>query len=59
MLNCPAKISFGLNVRQPDTLATRTTGEILQGIAVGEWRDAVARVRELPADSPEQKTAKI
>jgi len=58
MLNCPAKISFGLNVRQPDTLATRTTGEILQGIAVGEWRDAVARVRELPADSPEQKTAK-
>ncbi len=58
MLNCPAKISFGLNVREPDKLVTRTTGEVLQGIASGQWQDAVARVRQLPADSPEQKAAK-
>jgi len=59
MLNCPAKISFGLDVRKPDRLETRTTGEVLHGIASGEWRDAVTRVRELPADSAEQKAAKI
>lgn len=58
LLNCPTPISFGLNVRQPDVLQTRTTGSVLQGIASGAWREAVTRVRELPADSPEQKAAK-
>ena len=58
-VNCQAKISFGLNVREPDKLVTRTTGEILHGIASGAWQSAVARVRELPAESAEQKTAKL
>ena len=53
-----APVSFGLDIRRPDLLETRTTGEVLQGIASGAWRDSVARVRELAADSPEQKAAK-
>jgi hypothetical protein len=31
----------------------------LRGIAAGEWSEPVMRVRELPADSPEQKAAKL
>jgi hypothetical protein len=58
-MNCPARISFGENVREPSKLLTRTTGEVLQGIASGAWQVAVSRVRELPADSPEQKKAKL
>jgi hypothetical protein len=53
------KISFGLDVRQPARLETRGTGEVLRGILRGDWRDAVGRVRELPADSAEQKAAKV
>jgi hypothetical protein len=59
MLNCPAKISFGLNVREPDKLVTRTTGDVLLGIQSGAWQETVSRVRELPANSPEQKSAKL
>ena len=59
MLNCPAKISFGLNVREPDKLVTRTTGDVLLGIQSGAWQETVSRVRELPADSAEQKSAKL
>ena len=58
-MNCPPSISFGLDVRQPSRLETRSTGDVLRGIASGEWRETVARVRELPADSAEQKTAKL
>ncbi len=58
-MNCPAEISFGSDVRQPSRLATRQTGDVLRGIASGEWREQVARVRELPADSPEQRQAKV
>jgi hypothetical protein len=47
-----------MDVRRPDLLETRTTGEVLHSIASGAWRDAVARIRELPADSQEQKAAK-
>ena len=54
-----APISFGLDVRQPSRLETRNTAQVLFGIRAGEWREPVARVRELPADSPEQKTAKL
>jgi hypothetical protein len=59
LLNCPSPISFGLNVRQPDKLVTRTTGDVLLGIQTGAWQEPVSRVRELPADSPEQKSAKL
>jgi hypothetical protein len=58
-VNCPAEISFGLDVRQPSRLETRNTAQVLFGIRAGEWREPVARVRELPADSAEQKTAKL
>jgi len=46
-------------VRRPDLLETRSTGDVLHGIASGEWQAPVARVRELPADSAEQKAAKL
>jgi hypothetical protein len=58
-LNYPTKISFGLSVRQPDRLETRNTGQILSGIARGDWREPIDRLRSLPADSPEQKTTKL
>jgi hypothetical protein len=48
-----------LDVRQPSRLETRNTAQVLFGIRAGEWREPVARVRELPADSAEQKTAKL
>ena len=32
---------------------------MLFGIRAGEWRETVARVRELPVDSPEQKKSKL
>jgi hypothetical protein len=40
-------------------LETRSTGDVLRGIANGDWQEAVALVRSLPADSPEQKAAKL
>jgi len=52
-------ISFGLDVRQPARLETRGTGAVLRGILRGDWREPVARVRELPADSQEQREAKL
>ena len=58
-MNCPAEISFGLDVRRPGLLKTRSTGEVLHGIANGEWQETVALVRSLPADSTEQKAAKL
>ncbi len=57
-LNCPAEISFGLDVKRPGRLETRSTGEVLLDIQSGAWQDTVARVRSLPHDSPEQKAAK-
>jgi hypothetical protein len=57
--NISAPVSFGLDVRQPSRLETRNTAQVLFGIRAGEWREPVARVRELPADSTEQKTAKL
>lgn len=53
------QISFGDDVRRPDRLATRNTQDVLFGVRDGHWREAVARVRQLPADSPEQKSAKL
>lgn len=55
---CPSDISFGLDVRRPAMLETRSTGDVLRGIASGEWRVPVSRVRELPADSAELRAAK-
>ena len=52
-------ISFGENILRPDRLETRNTQEVLLGIRDGYWEDAVTRVRSLPADSPEQKKAKL
>lgn len=54
----PARISFGLDITKPGQLETRTTGDILRGIASGAWEDGVLRVRSLPTDSAEQKAAK-
>jgi hypothetical protein len=54
-----APVSFGLDIRRPGLLETRTTGEVLHSIASGAWREPVARVRELAADSPEQNAAKL
>jgi hypothetical protein len=57
--NISAPISFGLDVRRPGLLETRSTGDVLLGIQSGAWRDTVARVRSLPLDSAEQKAAKL
>jgi hypothetical protein len=57
--NFAAPVSFGLDVCRPGLLQTRSTGDVLRGIASGEWCEPVVRVRELPADSPEQKSAKL
>ncbi len=58
-VNCPVEISFGLDVRRPGLLETRSTGDVLLGIQSGAWREPVARVRSSPPDSAEQKTAKL
>lgn len=61
MLTAPditARVSFGLDVTQPRRLETRTTGDVLRGIASGTWQDSVLRVRSLPHDSPEQRDTK-
>jgi hypothetical protein len=52
-------ISFGLDVRRPRSLETRGTNDVLLGIQSGAWQDTIARVRSLPPDSAEQKTAKL
>lgn len=57
--NISAPVSFGLDVRRPGMLETRSTGDVLRGIANGEWQETVAIVRSLPADSTEQKAAKL
>ena len=54
-----APVSFGLDVRRPDLLETRSTSDVLLGIQSGAWQDTVARVRSLPPDSTEQKEAKL
>ena len=58
-MNCPVEISFGLNVRRPALLETRSTGDILLGIQSGMWREQVGVVRSLPADSAAQKAARL
>ncbi|HEX4265654.1 MAG TPA: BT4734/BF3469 family protein [Verrucomicrobiae bacterium] len=50
------KVSFGMNLKQPDQLENRTAGDVLNGIRDGEWRGLVERVRTLPLN--EQDTAK-
>lgn len=59
LANISAPVSFGLDVRRPGLLETRSTGDVLLGIQTGAWQDIVARVRSLPPDSVEQKTAKL
>src|ERR1039458_36181 len=54
-----APVSFGLDVRRPRSLETRSTSDVLQGIQTGAWQVTVARVRSLPRDSAEQKSAKL
>src|SRR6266516_3371905 len=51
-------VSFGTNIKQPHLLETCATGEVLDGLGNGEWKDRVERVRRLPFDSDEQKSAK-
>jgi hypothetical protein len=53
-----ARISFGLDVTKPGRLETRSTGDVLVDIQSGVWQEPVLRVRSLPHDSDEQKTAK-
>lgn len=57
-MNCPARISFGLDVKRPGCLETRSTGDVLLGIQSGAWHGPVALVRSLPHDSAEQDAAK-
>jgi hypothetical protein len=57
--NISAPVSFGLDVRRPGLLETRSTGDVLLGIQSGAWLDTVALVRSLPHDSAEQKSAKL
>ena len=59
LANISAPVSFGLDVRRPDLLETRSTGDVLLDIQSGAWQETVARVRSLPHDSAEQKTAKL
>ncbi|MGA2787491.1 MAG: BT4734/BF3469 family protein [Verrucomicrobiota bacterium] len=47
-----------MDVHRPGLLETRSTGDVLRGIQSGAWQETVARVRSLPHDSAEQKTAK-
>jgi VirE N-terminal domain len=58
-VNDLSEISFGLDISRPAMLETRNTAQILRGIASGEWRELVSRVRALPANSAAQKEAKI
>ena len=58
-LNIPEKVSFGLNIKKPAELATRTAGELLEGIRDGIWREPILRMRSLPYDCAEQRKAKL
>lgn len=51
-------ISFGDDIQRPDLLETRSTSDVLLGIQSGLWRNPVTRVRSLPHNSAEQKSAK-
>ncbi len=42
-----AEVSFGLDVMRPAELKTVATGDILEGIRDGQWREPVERVRAL------------
>ena len=57
--NILAPVSFGFDIRRPGLLETRSTSDVLLAIQSGVWQEAVARVRWLPPDSPEQKAAKL
>ena len=54
----PEIVSFGLNIKLPAELETRTVGELLDGIRNGTWREPILRLRSLPYNSAEQKKAK-
>lgn len=56
--NISTPISFGLDVTKPGMLETRSTGDVLADIQAGLWQEQVLRVRSLPHDSDEQKSAK-
>ena len=58
-VNISAPISFGLDVTKPGKLQTRSTGDVLRDIQSGVWQESVLRVRSLPHDSAEQKSAKL
>ena len=58
LANISAPVSFGLDVRRPALLETRSTGDVLLDIQSGVWQEPVLRVRSLPHDSDEQKAAK-
>jgi hypothetical protein len=57
-MNIPIPISFGLNIRKPQELQTRTTGEVLESIHDGEWREQILNLRTMPQDSKQQHEAK-
>jgi hypothetical protein len=56
--NISAPVSFGLNVRRPQELQTRTTGDVLVSIRDGEWREPILDLRTMPSDSDQQREAK-
>ena len=58
-MHCASEISFGLNVRRPAALATRSTGTVLYDIKSGTWQSQVESVRALSIGSPAQKEAKL
>ncbi len=45
------EVSFGKNIRQPESLQTRIVGDVLVGIHGGAWRSEVEQVRALPPDA--------
>ena len=57
-MNIPTPISFGLNVRKPQALQARTTGDVLESIRAGEWREPILELRTMPLDSDQQRKAK-
>ena len=57
-MNIPTLISFGLDICRPQELQTRTTGEVLESIRDGEWREQILNLRAMTPDSDQQREAK-
>lgn len=58
MVEIPVAVSFGLSIKESKKLQTLTTGEVLEGIRTGQWRELIISLRAMTPDSAEQKAAK-